>query len=90
MRADGARCADQDEGGNGPDADLPPFVPRGICGSCAMNINGREWPGLYHRDRARARRSAARWSRRTAAGIWYSANADGGSSFHFTLPAQIE
>jgi hypothetical protein len=41
MRADGPRRADQDQERDRPDADLPPLLPRGICGSCAMNIDGR-------------------------------------------------
>jgi succinate dehydrogenase / fumarate reductase, iron-sulfur subunit len=43
LRADGSRCAllDQEQSGYYPD--VPPLVPEGVCGSCAMNIDGTNW-----------------------------------------------
>ena len=46
-----------------PDADVPPLLPRGVCGSCAMNIDGQN-PGLHQVD-ARCRRRQ-RWSQPVA------------------------
>jgi succinate dehydrogenase/fumarate reductase-like Fe-S protein len=31
----------------------------GICGSCAMNMNGKQRPRLHHRDRGSARAISA-------------------------------
>ena len=51
MRADGPRRADQDQERDRPTLTFRRSCREGICGSCAMNMDGTQRPRLHHRDR---------------------------------------